>query len=143
MSQLTTRTILGTAAATLALGAPFALAASTTTLKTSLTGKQEAPGPGDKDGKGQATIRVKGTKVCYSISWSKIAAPTDGHIHKGAKGNAGPVAVGLFTGKAKKSGCVTTSAATAKALKTSPADFYVNFHNKDFPNGAIRGQLHK
>lgn len=143
MNTIKTKLILGGTAAVLAVTVPLAGAASTTALKASLTGKAEAPKAGDRDGKGQATIRVKGSQVCFSLSYSKIGAPSDGHIHKGVAGKAGPVVVGLFTGKAKSSGCVKTTAALAKQVAKSPASFYVNLHNKAYPNGAIRGQLRK
>lgn len=140
MTNTKTKAALGAVAAALAVGAPLAGAATTTTLRATLTGKAETP-KGDSDGKGQATIRITGRKVCYSLSYSRIAAPTDGHIHKGKKGVAGAVVVGLFAGKAKKSGCVTTTSAIAKAIAKSPSSYYVNLHNAAFPGGAIRGQL--
>jgi hypothetical protein len=131
------------AVAMLAAAVPLAGAASTTTLKASMTGKAEAPGPGDANGKGQATIRINGKRVCWSVSYSKIAKPSAGHIHKGAKGKAGPVVVGLFATAGKKSGCVNTTSALAKDIAKHPGRYYVNLHNSAFPNGAIRGQLHR
>jgi hypothetical protein len=142
MSTITSKLVLGAAVATVvAGGAPLALAASTTTLKTTMTGKAEAPTRGDADGSGKATIRITGKKVCFIVSYSRIGKPSDAHIHKGAKGKAGPVVVGLFAGGFKKSGCVTTTSAIAKAIARHPSSYYVNLHNKAFPNGAVRGQL--
>ncbi|MCW2998953.1 MAG: hypothetical protein JWN65_2502 [Solirubrobacterales bacterium] len=134
---------LATTVAALAAGAPLAGAATTTTLKAAMTGKAEVPGPADANGKGTATVKVTGTKVCYTLSYSNIATPNASHIHRGAAGKAGPVVVPLFTGKPKKSACVTTTAKLAKEIAQKPASFYVNVHDKAFPNGAIRGQLHK
>lgn len=134
--------IAGGAALALATTAPLAGAARTTTLKATLTGKVEVPA-GDPDGRGQATIRIKGRQVCYSLAYTKIGRPNAAHIHKGAKGTAGPVVVGLFNAPHKRSGCVTTTSALAKAIVKKPGDYYVNLHNTAFPNGAIRGQLHR
>ena len=141
MSITKSKLVLGSAVVALAAGAPLAAAATTTTLKASMTGKAEKPTAGDPDGTGKATIKITGKKVCFTVSYSKIAKPTDAHIHKGAKGKAGPVVVGLFTGGFKKSGCVTTTSAIAKAIVKSPSGYYVNLHNKKYPNGAVRGQL--
>jgi hypothetical protein len=149
MQQTKSRIIGG--AAVLAVGgalatATFATAASTTSTATSqakLTGKAEKPGPGDADGKGSATIRVKGTKVCFTLNYTKISAPQAAHIHRGSASESGPVVIGLFAGKAKKTGCVTTTSALAKELAKTPSRFYVNLHTADFPNGALRGQLKK
>jgi len=143
--MLTTRTrlMLGGTIAALAVGAPLAGAASTSTLKAALTGRTEVPQPGDPDGKGQATIRIKGSRVCFSLAYSRVAALTDGHIHKGPRGKAGPPVIKLFAGKAKTSGCVSTTAALARQITRNPGSFYVNLHNPAYPGGAIRGQLRR
>ena len=65
-------------------------------LKANLKGANEVPGPGDTDGRGKALVRVnaKAGKVCFRLRWRNIAEPpTKAHIHKGAKGVAGPIVV--------------------------------------------------
>ena len=126
----------------LAATASLAAAASTTTLHATLSGSSETP-KGDPDGKGNATIRITGTKVCYTFAYSKIDTPNAAHIHKGAKGTAGPVVVPFFMKPHKKTGCVTVKSSLAKAIASKPGDYYVNLHNAKYPGGAIRGQLHK
>jgi hypothetical protein len=114
-------------------------------LKANLKGANEVPGPGDTDGRGKARIRVRpaaGT-VCFRLRWNNIAEPpTKAHIHKGAKGVAGPVVVTLFDGTATNKGCVTgLDTALLRDIKQHPRQYYVNIHNAEFPDGAIRGQL--
>jgi hypothetical protein len=114
-------------------------------LKAVLKGANEVPGPGDPDGRGKALIRVRpdaGT-VCFKLSWRKIAEPPiAAHIHKGAKGVAGPVVVTLFDGTATHEDCVTgLDSDLLRDIKRHPRQYYVNIHTSDFPNGAIRGQL--
>ena len=123
--------------------ASAAPAASTTALKARLSGSVEVPEKGDPNGSGSATVRVKGRQVCYSLRYKGIQAPNAAHIHRGAKGEAGPVVVALFMGKADRSGCVKASAEVARAIAKRPADFYVNIHNAKYPAGALRGQLRK
>jgi hypothetical protein len=86
----------GTPAAAVPDGAPVYLTAD-------LKGSNEVPaanGPkvGDPDGRGHATVRVRGTEICFTLDWSKIDAPTQGHVHGAAAGTNGPVVAGLFAG---------------------------------------------
>ena len=57
----------------------------------------------------------------------------------------GPVKVGLSIPSSGLSGskaaCVTVSNTVANAIKANLGNFYVNVHNSQYPNGAIRGQL--
>jgi hypothetical protein len=60
------------------------------------------------------------------------------------------VVVGLFAAAAplpetlrSAAGCVAAPSATVDAIRKHPADYYVNVHTGDFPDGAIRGQLHR
>ena len=115
-----------------------------------LSGSQEAPNAGDPDGYGAADFRIKGNRVCFRIIASDIAPVTAAHIHKAPRGEPGPVEVDLFTFKGKSqtlppriSGCAKTTTTIAKAIAKRPGDYYVNVHNGDFPNGALRGQLTK
>lgn len=116
-------------------------------LATALTGAAEVPGPGDTDGTGTATIRLNQGKnqICYEITVSNIAAATGAHIHEGAAGASGDVVVALTAPDATgtSTGCVDATAELIKRIRQSPELFYVNVHNAEFPNGAVRGQLGK
>ena len=135
------------------LAVPGAAASGKATVLTaSLRGAREVPGPGDPDGRGRAVVRLAGGKACFVLRWSGISAPTAAHIHTGRAGVAGPVAVLFFEpgGNAASlpdtldavAGCVEVKRDLARAIAASPRDWYVNVHTADFPNGAIRGQLH-
>jgi hypothetical protein len=128
--------------------ASVASASAHTNLTTSLTGAEEAPGPGDPNGKGFVSLDIfpNGT-VCYTGKVQGIGREITGaHIHVGPAGSPGPVVVDLdpfgaeITGN-KASHCVVTSAETAGAIIANPSAYYVNVHTTDFPGGAIRGQL--
>lgn len=116
-----------------------------TVLTAAMTGAAEAPGPGDPDGSGSATIRIDplaAGRVCYDLSVSGIAPATAAHIHRGALGVPGPVVVTLTAPSAgSSSGCVDVAAALGSEILTMPAGFYVNVHNAAYPDGAVRGQL--
>ncbi|MFE6946609.1 CHRD domain-containing protein [Streptomyces chartreusis] len=120
----------------------------------SLTGAAEVPvanGPavGDPDGKATALVTLKGDRVTFALQWQGIGAPTLGHFHQGKAGINGDVKVPLFTTAMpdtvnSAAGQVTvTDAVLAKQIRTNPRGFYVNLHSKEFPGGAVRGQLQK
>ncbi|MCC7449128.1 MAG: CHRD domain-containing protein [Anaerolineae bacterium] len=115
----------------------------------SLSGAQEAPGPGDPNGSGSALVLVNAqtNMVCYDFSrTSDITLPaTAAHIHQAPPGQAGPVVVPFGNppnSQGVGNGCVMNVPANiVSAILSNPANFYVNVHTSDFPNGAIRGQL--
>lgn len=113
-------------------------------LSVELTGEEEAPGPGDADGSGTAEVRVDqdGREVCVTLEVEGVDGVTAAHIHEGRPGVAGPVAVTLEAPtRGSSEGCVSTSSSIAEGLATSSRAFYVNVHNQEFPDGAVRGQL--
>lgn len=115
-------------------------------LTAALTGAAERPGPGDADGVGTAALQVNldEARVCYTLKVSGIAKATAAHIHKARSNESGPPVATLEAPAGGASeGCASVSAELAKALIETPAGFYVNVHNADFPAGAIRGQLGK
>lgn len=115
------------------------------TYHATLSGAQEVPKPGDPDGSGRFEVSIadRVDQFCYEFKDVRgIAAPTAAHIHRGAIGVAGPVVVPLdppADGHSK--GCKDVAEAIADEIKANPAGFYVNVHNAEFPDGAIRGQL--
>ena len=124
-------------------------AGAVTRLTTTMTGAEEAPGPGDPDATGTATITLnQGLRtVCFELSWTNIdGTVTAAHIHEAPAGAPGGVVVPLFSGAFNStdstSGCVTgVSRALIKDIRKNPEDYYVNVHSTVFPAGAIRGQL--
>jgi hypothetical protein len=131
------------AAALLAGGATIATAAKgDKVFNVKLDGKQETP-KGSTTGKGTAKITLNAStgKVCFALTWSKIDTPNAAHIHKGAKGKAGPVVIPLFATPPKHKGCVTAKKSLVSAIAKSPSGYYVNVHTAKFPGGALRAQL--
>ena len=117
-------------------------------LFASMTGGAEAPDRGDTDGRGAATFLFPGpSKVCFALLVSNVKKPNAAHIHRGARGVAGPVVVSLTPPRSgaagSVSGCVTAAASLVSEIASRPGGFYANVHTGDFPGGAVRGQLHK
>jgi CHRD domain len=110
-----------------------------------LTGGQEVPGPGDRDGVGAAgvVINVDRARICYVLAVRKLDTVTAAHIHEGAKGVAGGIVVPLRAPvRGLSADCVTVEQSLASAIAENPSGYYVNVHTEMFPAGAIRGQLH-
>ncbi len=115
-------------------------------LTATLTGAAEVPGPGDADGSGTAKITLNHGKgqICYELSVSNIGTATAAHIHTGGSRVAGPVLIGLDApADGSSEGCVNLPKSKIKAIMKNPARYYVNVHNAEFPDGAVRGQLSK
>lgn len=116
-------------------------------LEAEMSGDQEIPGPGDPDGTGEATVKLKPSKnqICVEIETKYLDTATAAHIHHAPKGSAGAVVVPLPIpdSAGMSSGCVDVDGKLVKAIKDNPQDYYVNIHTNTYPEGAIRGQLAK
>jgi hypothetical protein len=113
-------------------------------LITRLNGEAEVP-TGDPNANGTASIKTRGSEVCYDLRWSGVEA-TASHIHRAAPGKAGPIVVPFFAQDTavagnSKSGCVKADSEVVAAIAAKPGNYYVNIHSADFPKGEIRGQL--
>lgn len=140
----------GVVALVAALTIPAASAAPAVQLSAKLKGANEVPGPGDPNGKGAVGLAVKKQKrkICFVLEFRRIGDPTAAHIHKGGPDDAGPVKVLLFEDSeglpspGAVDGCVRrVKRKIVRQLSRNPEKFYVNVHNDEFTDGAIRGQL--
>jgi hypothetical protein len=135
-------------------------------LHTMLDGSSEVPEDGDMsmmvgDANGEGHGYVFGidgdpTTLCYSLKVSGIQLVPVGegmaaHIHEGAMGeNGGVVAVLAGPEDGDAADCLTEGEegkfptgelGIVQRILNNPEDFYINVHNPQFPNGAIRGQF--
>lgn len=107
-----------------------------------MRGAVEVP-PGDPDGSGHAVIELHADegKVCWSLTTEGIEAASVAHVHRGERGEAGPpVVTWTFDGRADE-GCVSAGRSLIRDIVRNPRGYYVNVHNDDHPDGALRGQL--
>jgi CHRD domain len=83
-------------------------------------------------------------RICFVIHVANIELPTTAaHIHKGAAGTNGPIVVHLEPPNAQgiSTGCTHTPRTVIAAIMQHPGDYYVNVHNKPYPDGVVRGQI--
>lgn len=177
--KLPHNTALSTAVLFAGLYASTAVAGHTNiVLQASLDGRQEVASNasnnrivGDPRGRGEAYvfgIDANTTTLCYLVQATGIGelslAPGNrrqAHIHRGRKGENGPVVVSLaWPQDGRSADCIAENRilpngspafardpatgelrATVFEILMNPEQFYVNVHNAEFPAGAIRGQL--
>jgi len=122
------------------------VASSGTIIATIMTGAQEAPDPGDPDGRGVAAFVLKPEtgRVCWAYAVKGVDPIEAAHIHRAPVGSPGPVVVpiGASGSRGYSIGCTTADPALVAEIAANPGAFYFNVHNDAFPNGALRGQLH-
>jgi hypothetical protein len=123
----------------------FGARASTISVNAKLSAKQEVPAQVVKDTKARGVFSGKlvGSKLTWKLTFSGLTGQaTAAHIHLGAMGKAGNVAIPLCAPcKSGVHGKATLSASLKKAL--AHHKLYVNVHTAKNPNGEIRGQLAK
>jgi CHRD domain len=82
--------------------------------------------------------------ICFVIIVGDIKLPaTAAHIYRGAAGINGPIVVSLRPPNADglSTGCTNVPRKVIVAIMQHSVDYYVNVHNKPYPEGAVRGQL--
>jgi CHRD domain len=118
-------------------------------LTAALSGAKSVPAA-DRNGSGRAMVTIERNRACFVVSWTRIAAPFSAHIHRGVAGVNGPVVVPFFTNPRTQplpaslsgvQGCGNASPAVLADIRAHPARYYVQIHNAQYPDGAIRGQL--
>ena len=118
--------------------------ATSDTYNATLTGSNVVGG-GDPDGYARAEVSISDAfdQICYEVKDVRnIGTVTAAHIHAGRAGTNGPPVFTLVkSNEGEWQGCRDGAEWTENRLQGNPSDFYVNLHNADYPNGAIRGQL--
>ena len=116
------------------------------TYNAELTGAQVVGG-GDPDGSGKAEISISDNmdQICYDVgNIHNIGPVTSVMIHRGAPGTDGP---GVLTMKQANEGgwkgCTSRKEWLEDSIDKNFASYYVLIHTSDYPNGALRGQLHQ
>lgn len=124
-----------------------ALAADFQRYTVSLSGVvDEALTQGDLDGSGQADFQfnLSNNRICYEIQVVNIDLPaTAAQIRRGTDIEAGESAIPITPPDASGyiKDCITPSAALFTEIADNPGGFYLNIENREFPSGAMRGQL--
>jgi hypothetical protein len=133
--------------------APRSVQGKTTLLEAELGGAAVVPGPGDPDGSAEAEVSARPGehKICVRMEYELgVGRATAIHIHDAGPGEQGPAvatlyeeAVGGAPGPSLIIGCEgKMPKPLVRRVAKHPRSFYIDFHTLDFPDGAIRRQLH-
>jgi hypothetical protein len=116
-------------------------------VKTVLVARQEVPKPKGNVNRARATFTAVVTRsgptaaIAWRLSFARLSGrAVAAHIHVGARGKAGPVAVTLCGPcRSGARGTASVKASVLRALEAGRA--YVNIHTARNPAGEVRGQI--
>lgn len=137
MREILSYALGGAVAAALILPAP--VQATSVTLVASLDGG--AGGDAAGGGTFSAEADAEAGDLCYMLSVTGLANVAAAHIHEGAAGQEGKPVVSIGITAEGQNQCVAVESDQLKALIAAPANYYVNVHTREYPRGAVRGQL--
>ena len=121
--------------------APAAPAATTTNVSATINGAQQVPVVSSTaTGTFAGVYTSYSHQLTYTVTFQGIT-PTSAHIHTGVPGGTGAVAIPFNTLTSPITGTATLTDDQADKLLSN--GMYVNLHSSSFPNGEIRGDIHK
>ncbi len=112
-----------------------------------MCGENVVGDPGDPDGSGLGvmTFDTGSGEVTWSIEYFDTQAPTLWVIHQAPAGQGGPSVLSLGTDTSGGPGTLidetTGDVNLVRSIVDDPEGFYLDLHNDDHPNGALRGQV--
>jgi len=129
-----------------ALGGAFILAGAGTTgtamareLRAVLNGDNLVPA-GDTDGWGRVAINIDGllNRLCADIEVRSVGEVTDVTIYRA---DGGPVVALQAPDDNDSNDCDSIGDTLADEIQANPSGFYVLVKTRDFPEGALRGNI--
>jgi hypothetical protein len=120
------------------------IALTTSLARAEIVGDTSAPAFAGK-AKISLSLVPASKEVCYEIEVAAVDNATDAHIYKGPKGENGVsvLPLQLRADSAVSKSCAKAADDLFADISANPGNYYVQLNSKDFPKGAIRGQLSK
>ncbi|MCI1186900.1 CHRD domain-containing protein [Hymenobacter sp. DH14] len=115
--------------------------ATVTNLTATVNGAQQVPANNSAaTGTFTGTYDSNNKQLAYTVTFQGMTA-TSAHIHTGAPGVSGAVAIPFASVTSPITGTVTLTADQATQLLNN--GMYVNIHSNTYANGEIRGDIKK
>ena len=110
-----------------------------------LSGDIDSGGRGDPDGSGQARVSLHSGKnlMCVALTTSGIAPVTSVHLHEVSPTAPDPVVATPPPDSSGSPSCVPLDPHVLRTVRKNPNGYYLEVHNAEFPDGALRGYLSK
>lgn len=116
-------------------------ASTTTSLTALVNGAQQVPANNSTaTGNFEGTYNASNKQLTYTLTFQGVTA-TSAHIHTGAPGTSGSVAIPFASLTSPISGTVTLTDDQATQLLNN--GMYVNIHSSAYTGGEIRGNIGK
>lgn len=120
---------------------PTPTASTTTNLTANINGAQQVPANASTaTGTFAGTYDSSNKQLTYTVTFQGLT-PTSAHIHTGAPGASGAVAIPFTSLTSPITGTVSLTADQANSLLVT--GMYVNIHSSNFGGGEIRGDIKK
>ena len=120
---------------------PTTTTVETTNLTATINGAQQVPANNSAATGAFVGVYTSSTKqLSYTVTYQGMT-PTVAHIHIGAPGASGQVAIPFAQLTSPITGTVTLTADQADKLLNN--GMYVNMHSTAFANGEVRGDIKK
>lgn len=114
---------------------------NTTNLTATINGAQQVPANASTaTGTFAGTYDSSSKQLTYTVTFQGLT-PTSAHIHTGAPGASGAVAIPFASLTSPIQGTVTLTADQATSLLNN--GMYVNIHSSAYSGGEIRGNISK
>ena len=113
------------------------------TYTATLRGNADPAEPGDPDGSGRASVTVHLGRelLCVAVTTSGTAPVTSVHVHEASATSTEPIVTAPAPASDGSPACFGVDHRVLRKVRTDPAGHYVEVHNAEFPDGALRGSL--
>lgn len=113
------------------------------TYTATLSGAADPGRPGDPDGSGRGSVTLHAGRnlLCVTLTTSGIGPVTNVHLHRASPSSTRPIVATTAPAADGSPDCLAVGKDVLRRIRRDPAGHYLEVHNPEFPDGALRGRL--
>lgn len=113
------------------------------TYTATLSGAADPARPGDPDGSGRGSVTLHPGRnlLCVTLTTSGIGPVTNVHLHRASPSSTPPIVATTAPAADGSPDCLAVGKDVLRRIRRDPAGHYLEVHNPEFPDGALRGRL--